>query len=288
MADEKINLIDGKYTTCSLEHPHFYIGFKKAKVIPNDKIVTGPVYLFIEDVPLPLVLPFGLFPNKKGQQSGILIPTYGESANRGFFLENGGYYFGINENVDLALRGTIYTRGSWALKALSNYNKRYKYIGSFDLNYAVNIDGEKDLPGYSRGRDFFIRWNHTQDAKARPNSRFTANVNAGSSNYQKYNPSTSNDYLSNTFQSNIAYQTTLFDKFNFSANVRHSQNTLNKTVDLSLPEITLSANRFYPFRKENRTGNQKWYENINIGYNMSAQNSLTIADSLFFTQKSLH
>jgi len=287
MADEKINLIDGKYTTCSLEHPHFYIGFKKAKVIPNDKIVTGPVYLFIEDVPLPLVLPFGLFPNKKGQQSGILIPTYGESANRGFFLENGGYYFGINENVDLALRGTIYTRGSWALKALSNYNKRYKYIGSFDLNYAVNIDGEKDLPGYSRGRDFFIRWNHTQDAKARPNSRFTANVNAGSSNYQKYNPSTSNDYLSNTFQSNIAYQTTLFDKFNFSANVRHSQNTLNKTVDLSLPEITLSANRFYPFRKENRTGNQKWYENINIGYNMSAQNSLTIADSLFFTQKSL-
>ena len=287
MADENINLIDGKYTTCNLEHPHFYIGFKKAKVIPNDKIVTGPVYLFIEDVPLPIVLPFGLFPNKKGQQSGILIPTYGESANRGFYLENGGYYFGINENMDLALRGTIYTRGSWALKALSNYNKRYKYSGSFDLDYAVNIDGEKDLPGYSYGRDFFIRWSHTQDPKARPNSRFTANVNAGSSNYQKYNPSTSNDYLSNTFQSNIAYQTTIFDKFNFSANVRHSQNTLNKTVDLSLPEISLSANRFYPFRNENRVGKQRWYENINVGYNMNAQNTLSIADSLFFTQKAL-
>jgi len=287
MANDNINLVDGKYTTCSLDNPHFYIGFKKAKVIPNDKIVTGPVFLFIEDVPLPIVLPFGLFPNKKGQQSGILIPTYGESANRGFFLENGGYYFGINEYMDLALRGTIYTRGSWALKALSNYNRRYKYNGSFDLDYAVNIDGEKDLPGYSRGRDFFIRWSHTQDPKARPNSRFSANVNAGSSNYHKYNPSTSNDYLSNTFQSNIAYQTTLFNKFNFSANVRHSQNTLNKTVDLSLPEISLSANRFYPFRKQNRAGEQKWYENINVGYTMNAKNDLSIADSLFFTERSL-
>lgn len=287
MPDENINIIHGKYTTCSLDDPHFYIGFNRAKVIPENKIVTGPVFLYIENVPLPVVLPFGLFPNKKGQQSGILIPTYGESANRGFFLENGGYYFGINEFVDLALRGSIYTRGSWALKTLSNYNKRYKYNGSFDLNYAVNIDGEKDLPGYSKGKDFFIRWSHTQDAKARPNSRFSANVNAGSSNYNKYNPSSSTDYLSNTFQSNIAYQTTLFSKYNFSANIRHSQNTINKTVDLSLPEIAFSANRFYPFRKQNRVGKQKWYENINVGYNMNAKNDLSTYDSLFFSEQSI-
>ncbi|OPZ98019.1 MAG: hypothetical protein BWY70_01337 [Bacteroidetes bacterium ADurb.Bin408] len=173
------------------------------------------------------------------------------------------------------------------MKALSNYNKRYKFNGSLDLNYAINIDGEKDLPGYSKGKDFFIRWSHTQDPKARPNSRFSANVNAGSSNYHKYNPSTSNDYLSNTFQSNIAYQTTLFSKYNFSANVRHSQNTLNKTIDLSLPEIAFSANRFYPFRNPNRTGKPKWYENINVGYNMNAKNDLSVADSLFFEEESL-
>jgi len=288
MADDNINIINGKYTTCNLDEPHFHIGFYKARVIPDNKIVTGPVFLFIENVPVPALLPFGLFPNKKGQQSGILIPTYGESANRGFFLENGGYYFGINEYIDLALRGDIYSRGSWAVKTLSNYNKRYKFNGSFDMNYAINIEGEKELPGYSKGKDFFIRWNHTQDPKARPNSRFSANVNAGSSNYHRYNPSTTNDYLSNTFQSNISYQTTLFNKYNFSANVRHSQNTLNKTVDLSLPEIAFSANRFYPFRKQNRSGKQKWYENINIGYNMNAKNDLSIADSLFFTEESLN
>jgi len=288
MPDDNINITHGKYTTCSLDEPHFHIGFNRAKVIPDNKIITGPVFLFIEKVPLPIVLPFGLFPNKKGQQSGILIPTYGESANRGFFLENGGYYFGINEYIDLALRGDIYSRGSWAVKTLSNYNRRYKYSGSFDLNYAINIEGEKELPGYSKGTDFFVRWSHNQDPKARPNSRFSANVNAGTSNYHKYNPSTTNDYLSNTFQSNIAYQTTLFNKLNFSANARHSQNTLNKNIDLSLPEIALSANRIYPFRKQNRIGKQKWYENINLGYTMNAKNDLSIADSLFFSEQALN
>lgn len=287
MPDDNINITHGKYTTCNLDEPHFHIGFNRARVIPDNKIVTGPVFLFIENVPLPMVLPFGMFPNKKGQQSGILIPTYGESANRGFFLENGGYYFGINEYVDLALRGDIYSRGSWALKGLSNYNRRYKYSGSLDMNYAINIEDEKELPGYVKGTDFFVRWSHTQDPKARPNSRFSANVNAGSSNFHKYNPASANDYLSNTFQSNVAYQTTLFSKYNFSTNVRHSQNTLNKTIDLSLPEVAFSANRFYPFRNENRSGKQKWYENISMGYTMNAKNDLSIADSLFFSEQSL-
>jgi len=287
MANDNIFIKTGKYTTCDEDCPHFYIGFNRAKVIPNDKIVTGPVFLYIADVPLPVVVPFGLFPNKKGQQSGILIPTYGESGNRGFFLENGGYYFGISEYFDLAVRGDIYSRGSWALKTLSNYNKRYKFNGSLDLNYAINIQSEKGLPDYARGKDFFVRWSHNQDPKARPNSRFSANVNAGSSDFHKFNPSTTGDYLSNTFQSNIAYQTTINNKYNFSANVRHSQNTLNKRVDLSLPEIAFSANRFYPLRRKTQVGQLKWYENISVGYNMNAKNDLSIADSLFFTEQSL-
>ncbi|MDD3876896.1 MAG: putative LPS assembly protein LptD [Bacteroidales bacterium] len=287
LANDELFISTGKYTTCDLEHPHFYIGFTKAKVIPENKIVTGPVFLYVADVPLPVVLPFGFFPNKKGQQSGILIPTYGESANRGFFLENGGYYFGINEYVDLALRGDIYSRGSWAIKTISNYNKRYKFNGSIDLNYALNIQSEKGFPDYARGSDFFVRWNHSQDAKARPNSRFSANVNAGSSNFHKYNPSTTGDYLSNTFQSNISYQATIASKYNFSVNIRHSQNTLNNRVDLSLPELVFSANRFYPLRRKVQVGQLKWYENINVGYTMNAKNELSTLDSLFFTEQSL-
>ncbi len=287
MPNDEIFISSGKYTTCNLDCPHFHIGFRRAKVIPGDKIVTGPVFLYIEDVPLPLVVPFGLFPNQAGQQSGILIPTYGESANRGFFLENGGYYFGINDYVDLALRGDIYSRGSWAVKALSNYNKRYRYNGSIDLSYAVNITSSRGLPDYSRGRDFFVRWSHNQDPKAHPNRRFSANVNAGSSNYHTFNPSTTNDYLSNTFQSNVSYQTTIINRFNFSANLRHSQNTMNNTVDLSLPEIAFSANRFYPFRRGTQVGQLRWYENISMGYTMNARNEISTVDSLLFSPETL-
>lgn len=288
MPNDVIFICCGKYTTCNLDHPHFYIGFRRAKVIPNDKIVTGPVFLYIADVPLPAVVPFGLFPNQTGQQSGILIPTYGESANRGFFLENGGYYFGINDYVDLALRGDIYSRGSWAVKALSNYKRRYRYSGSLDLNYAMNVESSRGLPDYARGSDFFVRWSHSQDPKAHPNRRFSANVNAGSSNYHTFNPSTTNDYLSNTFQSNVSYQTTIRNRFNFSTNFRHSQNTLNNSVDLSLPEIALSANRFYPFRRRAQVGQLRWYENISMGYTMNARNELSTVDSLLFTEQSLH
>ena len=167
--DNVTNVMQGSYTTCENEDPHFEFRFNKAKVIPENKIVTGPAYFVVEDVPTPLAVPFGLFPNKKGQRSGIVIPTWGESKQRGFYFENGGYYFALNDYMDLKLVGDIYTLGSWAVKPAMNYRKRYRYNGYLNANYAINILGEEGSPDYSRNRDFSVRWVHSQDPKARPN-----------------------------------------------------------------------------------------------------------------------
>ncbi|MFH0865475.1 MAG: putative LPS assembly protein LptD [Bacteroidota bacterium] len=280
--DNSFNIKNGQYTTCENEHPHYEIKFGKARVIPDDKIVSGPAYLVIEDVPTPLAVPFGFFPNKRGQKSGILIPSYGESANRGFFLENGGYYMGLGQRMDIALRGDIYSRGSWAAKAASNYNVRYKYNGIINVGYATNIDGEKNTSSYNKINDFFIRWTHHQDAKARPNSRFAASVNIVSKNNNKYNPSSNADYLSNTFQSNISYITTFGSNFNFSANMRHSQNVITGDISLNLPELALTMNRIYPFRREKPVGKEKWFEKISLSYSMNASNSISSNDSILF------
>lgn len=280
--DNSINIRNGLYTTCGDKDPHFEIKFAKARIIPDDKIITGPAYLMVEGVPTPLAVPFGYFPNKKGQKSGVLIPSYGESASRGFFLENGGYYLGLGEHFDLAIRGDIYSHGSWAAKAISNYIKKYKFSGNINLGYAINIEGEKGAPTYQKNKDFFIKWSHNQDAKARPNSRFSANVNAGSSRYNTYNPSSTQDYLSNTLQSNVSYSATLWRNCNFSANMRHSQNTITKAITMDLPQLAFSVNRFYPLRFERKVAKTKWYDNISVSYNMNAQNKINTFDSLLF------
>ncbi|NVO01602.1 MAG: LPS-assembly protein LptD [Bacteroidetes bacterium] len=288
LPSEEVNIKNGQFTTCDLEHPHYSIKFGKAKVIPDNKIVTGPAYLVIEDIPTPVALPFGFFPNKKGQRSGILMPTYGESDARGFYLENGGYYFGINDYLDLALRAGIFSRGSWSASASSNYNYKYHYSGNVNLSYAVNVIGEKGLPGYNKLPDFKVLWTHTQSPKARPNSRFSANVNAASNTYNQYNPSSTQDYITNTLSSNISYSTTIANSLNLSMNLGHSQNTLTKNVTVTLPTIELSANRFYPFRKREKVGALKWYDNISVGYNMNLKNTLSTPDSLLFTSESLN
>ncbi len=282
LADESILIKKGSFTTCPDHDPHFEVKFTKAKVIPDDKIITGPVWLVVEDIPLPLGLPFGFFPNKRGQQNGILIPRYGETANRGFYLEDGGYYFGIKDVADVAIKGDIYSRGSWAAKIASNYKKRYKYDGFINLNYAVNKLGEPETPDYSVSKDMFIVWKHNQDPKAHPKHRFNADVRAGSRNYSQFNPTTAQDYLSSTFSSSITFSTVFGNNVNFSANVRHSQNKQTKTVDMNLPELTLSTNRIYPFRKKNRSGKLRIWENINMNYTMNARNSITSPDSLLF------
>ncbi|NLF44094.1 MAG: LPS-assembly protein LptD [Bacteroidales bacterium] len=288
MEDNSIHILDGKYTTCSLEHPHFEIRFKKAKVLPKDKIITSAAWLVIEDISTPLILPFGFFPNKKGQANGILMPSYGESASRGFFLENGGFYWGINEHVDLAIRGDIYSRGSWAIRTSSQYKRRYKYSGSLAFDYAENIEGEKGFPDYSKSSDFRVRWTHTQDPKARPNSSFSASVNAGTSKFNRYNNVSTNDYLNNTMNSSISYATTLFNgRFNLTASARHSQNNSTHAMSVSLPEVSISMTKLYPFRKKIRKGDLKWFENISLGYNSNLSNDVNTIDSLLLRKQTL-
>ena len=283
MDDNSINIKSGSFTTCSNpEHPHYEFHFGKAKVIPNDKIVTGPAYFKLEGTPLPVGIPFGIFPNSKGQRNGILVPSWGESANRGFYFENGGFYWGINEYVDLQLVGDIYTRGSWAVKPTLRYNKRYAYNGSFSGSYAVNKIGTKGSADYNESTDFKVRWVHKQDPKARPKSSFSADVYIVSSNYNKYNAISSNEYLSNTFQSSVAYQTRIGDLFNFTANASHSQNTLTRVMTVTLPEFTLNMNRVYPFKNVGNPAKKRWYKDLYLSYTANAKNYVSMADSLYF------
>lgn len=286
-SNNTISILNGSFTTCNHKHPHYEIHFQEAKVFPGDKIVTGPAILTVEDVSTPIIVPFGYFPNKKGRKSGILMPQYGEEERRGFFFANGGYYFGINDYMDMELRGDIYTHGSWAIKPTINYNKRYKFRGSMNFNYAQNVFSDKGLPDYSLSKAFLFKWNHEQDAKARPNSRFAANVNAGSSNFNSQNSENPNDFLNNTLQSNVSYSKTFGTMFNFSANASHSQNTYLKTVTVRLPEIVFSANRFQPFKRKETIGKPKWYENIGASYNLNARNEINTYDSLIFKESSL-
>jgi lipopolysaccharide assembly outer membrane protein LptD (OstA) len=274
----------GRYTTCSdVEHPHYYFALKKLKVIPDDKIVTGPAYLVVGDIPTPLALPFGFFPNKKGQASGILIPQYGEAANIGFFLKDGGYYWGINDFVDLTLQGDIYTRGSFGLRASSNYNNRYRYNGNMSVRYAKIKIGEEGFPNYSLNKDFFVNWRHAQDPKAHPSRRFAADVNIGSSNFNALNATNTRDILSNTFQSTVRYDYTWANKpFNLSTTARHTQNTINRQMDLTIPDVNFAVNRFFLFRPAEMIGEPKWYQTITAAYNNKVQNQIITTDTALF------
>jgi len=280
--DNTVNILRGTYTTCNLEeNPHFGFRFKKSRVIPDSKIVTGPAYMEIEQMPTPVGLPFGFFPNKSGQTSGIVIPTFGEYTSRGFYLEDGGYYWAINEYMDLQVLGDIYSRGGWGIKPRFRYANRYKYSGDFNLGYAENIVGTKGAPDYEKSTDFRVRWSHRQDPKARPNSTFSADVNIVSGNYVKYNVVSANDYLSNEFQSSVAYQKNWGGKYFLTVNASHRQNTKTHAVDVSLPEMTFTVNRFYPL-KSKKGGKKRFYEDLSISYSMNSKNQISTADSVLF------
>lgn len=287
--DNSMFVESSKYTTCSSDEPHFYIGAKKLKIIPEKKIVSGPANLVIADIPTPLFVPFGFFPIQNKQSSGFIMPTYGYSPNRGYNFRNGGWYFAINEHVDLALRGDIYTLGSWMLKSQSNYKKRYAYNGNFSISYAKNISGEKGFSNYEDQRDFFINWTHRQDKKAHPNRSFSANVKAGSSTFNQFNSIQNNDYLKNTLNSTVSYNYSWLGKpYNLSANLRHSQNTLKKTVSLSLPDLAFTVNRINPFERKQVVGKQKWYEKIGMNYTLNAKNQIETTDSLLLRPETLN
>ena len=261
MEDDVLYFKKGDYTTCDADKPHYSIRSNKIKVIPGEKIITGPAYLTFFNIPTPLIFPFGYFPNNTKQSSGLIIPSYGESQELGFFLKNGGYYLPINEKADLTLKGDVYSKGSWNIKSNLNYKKRYKYSGSLNLSFANMMNSEKGFPDYNLKRDFFIRWKHSQDAKTNPNLQVSANVNAGSSTFHRNNLSNTNDYLSNTFQSNISLRKKWVNTpFNLSSNLRHSQNTQSKIINLSVPEISLNMNRIFPFKKQ--VSKNRWYEKL--------------------------
>ena len=298
---------NGKYTTCDLEHPHFYIQAQKLKIIPDDKIITGPCYMVINGIPTPLVVPFGLFPNTKGRKSGLIIPTYGQSANQGFFLSNGGFYWGISDYLDAAITGDIYTRGSWGLKTHVNYVKKYKYTGGLDIKYAYFTMGDPmfkpgngnplysngvplfnpsdPLTAYSLSNNFMVNWTHREDIKANPGSTFSATVNAGSSNYNTLTSTNPALYLNNTLSSNINYFKS-FDgtPFNLSLAARHDQNTITKSINITLPEIDLLMNRIYPFKNVNDPVNH-WYDKIGVSYSGQMMNTLSTNDTLWGTPR---
>jgi lipopolysaccharide assembly outer membrane protein LptD (OstA) len=283
MADDVTYIQGGQYTTCQHPEPHYAFRFQKSKVMPGELIITGPVTFTIEGVPTPLILPFGLFPNKSGKRSGILMPTYGQYAKQGYYLMDGGYYWAISDYFDFSIKGSIYTRGSWALNPNFRYFKKYQYQGAFDFKYAINILGTEGSPDYSRTRDFRIQWTHNQDVKARPNSKFSANVNIVTSSFNQYEiQNTFENKLSNQFQSSVNYSTSFNKKWFLNMNLGHRQNTRSKSFELTLPEFSLTGTQFYPFRKKDKVGNLKWYDNISLKYSMAAQNTALMPDSMLF------
>ncbi len=274
----------GAYTTCDLpEDPHFAFRFGKAKVIPGKRVITGPAFMEIAGVSTPIIVPFGYFPSRSGRRSGILLPTYGETDNRGFYFQNLGYYWAMNQYMDLTVQGDIYTHGSWAIRPTFRYTKRYKYTGGVRFGYALNRIGSQDAPNFQIKKDFEFHWNHSQDPKARPKSTFSANVNLVSNTYNKYNLSSSvQNYLSNTFTSSVNYSTNFGGKVFLTLNFNHSQNTLSKSINVAFPQIALSVNQFNPFRRKNPIGNLRWYENITMKYNLDIENRYNTVDSLLF------
>ena len=271
----------GKYTTCNLDHPHYHFRFNKMIVIPDDKIITGPIYMKVGKIPTPLGLPFGYFPNTTKQKAGILIPSYGKSGNLGYFLINGGYYLPISDRLDSKVTGDIYSRGSWGLRNQTRYFKKYAHTGNVDLTYNRQLNGDKDLLDFSRTTSFFIRWNHTQDTKARPGTTFSANINAGTSNNFRNNYNSSlNDYISNTFASGVNYSKR-WSSSQLTTSVRHSQNTTNRTVNFTLPQIGFNLNRFYlplSFLRQSKAGPKKAYETIGITYSSTFENRLNTTE----------
>lgn len=277
MSSENVFYIrDGKYTTCSLEHPHFYISAKKLKIINNDKIITGPANIVIEDVPTFLAIPFGFFPNRQERRSGIILPSYGNSPAQGFFLQNGGYYWAISENFDLTVQGDIYTNTSWALNGTMQYKKRYKHRGVLQVSYQNVKDGEPDTPIYTKLEDFFVTWNHNQDPKARPLSSFNASVRMGSSNYFQNNINTSaNDFIRNEFNSNVTFSKRFRNTpFTLSLNGSHSQNNQDTSISFVLPNVNLTMNRIFPLKRKIPVGKERFYERIGVTYNTQFRNTL--------------
>ena len=277
-ADGEMFLQHGRYTTCDDPHPDFYLAMSRAKVRPGKDVVFGPTYLVVADVPLPFAIPYGFFPFTKNYSSGFIMPTYGDETDRGFYLRDGGYYFAISDKMDLKLLGEIYTKGSWAVSAASNYRKRYRYSGSFLVNYQNTLRGEKNMPDFTKTTSFKVQWSHRQDQKANPYSSLTASVNFATTSFERnnlnsmYNPQAMTQSIRT---SSVGWQTSfssigmsLTSTFNLNQNMRDSM------IALTLPDLTITIAPFYPFKKKKAAGDPKWYEKISIAYNGQIKNEI--------------
>ncbi|MCI6619435.1 MAG: LPS-assembly protein LptD, partial [Prevotella sp.] len=278
-----VYLEHGRYTTCDEPHPDFYISLSRAKVRPGKDVVFGPAYLVVADVPLPLAVPYGFFPFTKSFSSGLIMPTYGDEQDRGFYLRDGGYYFAISDMMDLKVLGEIYTKGSWGFSLASNYRKRYRYNGSFLFSFQDTRTGDKGMPDYSRQKSFKLQWSHRQDAKANPFSSLSASVNFATSSYEKnnlnsmYNPQT----LTQSTRTSSVNWSTGFSSIGLtlSSTANLSQNTRTQTIDLTLPDLNISLARFYPFRRAHMAGKERWYEKIAMSYTGQLSNSISTTES---------
>ena len=284
MEGDVLNMVGGRYTTCDEhEHPHFYIQMTKAKVRPKKNIVTGPVYLVLEDVPLyPLGLPFCFFPFSSTYSSGIIMPTFGDESTRGFYLREGGYYFALSDYMDLAVLGEIYTKGSWGLSAKSQYKKRYKYSGNFNASYLVTKLGDKGLPDYSLSKDFKIQWTHTQDAKANPNLTFSASVNFATSSYDRNNTNSlyNGDINNNTTSSSVNITKRFPNSpFTISGTMNVNQVKRDSSISLTLPSLTVTMTKIFPFKRKKPIGKERWYEKIAMSYTGTFSNSITTKEN---------
>lgn len=276
----------GRYTTCDQPHPDFYIALSRAKVRPGKDVVFGPAYLVVADVPLPLAIPYGFFPFTKSYSSGFIMPSYGDESSRGFYLRDGGYYFAMSDKWDLKLLGEIYTKGSWGLSVASNYRKRYRYNGSFFFSYQNTKNGDKGMPDYTEQTSFKLQWSHRQDTKSNPFSSLSASVNFASTSYERnnlnsmYNPQS---YTLSLRTSSVNWSTSFSSLgMTISGSANLSQNMIDSTVSLTLPDLNISVSRFYPFKRKHMAGKERWYEKISMSYTGQFSNSIdTKEDKLF-------
>ncbi|MBR3744726.1 MAG: LPS-assembly protein LptD [Bacteroidales bacterium] len=285
LEDQSVNIAGGKYTVCNAEHPHYYLQMTAAKIItkPSQHTVFGPAYLVVEDVPLPLALPFGFVPDMPDRASGIMMPTFGEENARGLYLRDLGYYVVVNDHIDIALTGDIYSYGSWALELTSRYKKRYAYSGDLNVNYSVDKTGEKGTSSYNESTNFGVKWSHAQDSKARPGTTFRASVNFSSPSNSRYNSTSVSEAVQSQTSSSISYSKS-FSFGSLSVNMLHSQNTKDSSYVFTLPNLTFNVNRFFPFKRKVRSGKERFYEQISLSYSTSFQNKINFKASEFMKE----
>ncbi|MCF8335483.1 MAG: hypothetical protein K9H65_02665 [Bacteroidales bacterium] len=282
--NNQFHFINGRYTTCDKNHPHYYIALTKGKVIPNERIIAGPSYLVMEDIPLPLGIPFGFFPIQKKQTSGFTNISVNERSEKGFSLQ-AGYYLGISDYMDLTLTGQIYSLGSYGLNLQYRATKRYHYTSRLTADYQREVFGDKGTPEYRSNRSFRISWNHSQAAKANPYSNFSANVNYSTSGYDKRHGQTVQDRVSSTKTSSISYRYNWPNSpFDFNGKLRLNQNTSNREVGFTLPSMSFNMSRQYPLRGLDNNGRMDWYENLQVGYSADLENRLNTKESELFTE----